>query len=117
MNRRGHMVVGALVGTGGYYLLCKALGIEPDVGELALCAVGGAALGCLHDVLEPALHPHHRALFHSIAVNGAATLALRKIWISPSLAPKQKALYVALGSACLSHACVDALTPMSLPLI
>jgi membrane-bound metal-dependent hydrolase YbcI (DUF457 family) len=111
------MAIGALVGAGGYYLLCKALDVKPDVGELVLCAAGGSVLGCLHDMLEPALHPGHRAFFHSIAVNGAAALALRRIWLSPPLSRKQKVLYVALGSACLSHPCMDALTPMGLPLI
>ena len=42
--------------------------------------LGGWVGGVLPDVLEPARHPHHRKLGHSVAAAGALTLARIAEW-------------------------------------
>lgn len=64
-NGRAHAIIGA--GIGGAAGLYAAQG-EPDYAQIlvALGAIfGGRAGGRTPDLLEPAIHPHHRDFFHS----------------------------------------------------
>jgi len=117
MNGREHAVVGAVIGGITYLGLCKLVDEKPDLGGLLLSIGAGAAVACLHDFLEPAVHPNHRALVHSLAVNGALGLGLRRLWLSAEGHPRQRILSMSLGLACLSHPALDAMTPKGLPLL
>lgn len=88
---------------------------------LGVAMVLGAVLGAkLPDILEPAVHSHHRAFFHSIAFAGGLIWAVKKLreW-EPTTAEHRL-----LKAACLgalvgygSHLALDATTPRSLPLL
>lgn len=75
----------------------------------------GAALGKLPDLIEPAVHTHHRQFFHSVVVAG-----MRKLyqWAPDDGFEKLvRAFLLVGGAAYLSHLALDALTSRSLPLV
>jgi inner membrane protein len=117
MNRGAHMIVGAAAGAGGYYLASKLFGFQPTWQGALTLGGAGALVACLPDILEPALHPRHRAFFHSVACNGGRALGLRHLARHRHLTPQQKIILMALGCSYLSHPLIDATTPMGLPLI
>jgi len=71
-------------------------------------------------MLEPASHPNHRQLFHSLAFAGVLGVAAHKLYTWEPDSPFDEAtrfvLLVGVG-AYLIHLLLDAGTPKSLPLI
>ncbi len=69
-DRRTHRVLGAGASVG---VAVIQWGEFPEIGKLlyglSACA-GGLVGGVLPDVLEPALHSHHRDVFHSLFAGG-----------------------------------------------
>lgn len=86
---------------------------------LLLAMAGSGIVGAkLPDILEPAIHSHHRAFFHSLVVAGGVAWAIRKILAWPRETPGQRLVRAtALGFAVgyVSHLALDALTPRGLP--
>ena len=117
MNRSGHAVAGAAIGGVAYLGFCKMADEQPALGEFLVAIAAGATLACLHDVLEPAVHPNHRALFHGLALNFAAAAGLRRLWRRPDIESHQKRLLISLGLAFLTHPVLDAMSPKGLPLL
>jgi membrane-bound metal-dependent hydrolase YbcI (DUF457 family) len=85
----------------------------------ASCA--GAVAGLAPDLLEPAIHPNHRAFFHSVGVALALGYAGKKTWdgVKKDGSPIEPLtiLVLALASGYGSHLTADFLTPKSLPLL
>ncbi len=80
----------------------------------------GALFGKLPDIIEPALHPHHRQFFHSKLVFTATTYGLYRTYhweVQTSLEKIIRGLLLIAGSAYLSHLVFDSITPRGLPLI
>ncbi|OIO56896.1 MAG: metal-dependent hydrolase [Alphaproteobacteria bacterium CG_4_10_14_0_2_um_filter_63_37] len=82
---------------------------------------GGVAVLCdtLPDFLEPALHPNHRAVFHSFALLAAGGFGLYKLheWEPETEGEKWlRVLGLAVGGAVAVHLLMDAKTPKGLPL-
>ena len=80
----------------------------------------GVALTNIPDLLEPAVHPHHRQFFHSVAfccLVGWGTYELYK-W-DPDEEWKKVIRFALLvgGGALIIHLALDAITKRSLPLI
>lgn len=74
----------------------------------------------LPEILEPALHPNHRAFFHSFLVFGGAALAVKALWDWKPESLNERRLRAALLGALVgycSHLGLDAFTSKSLPLI
>lgn len=94
---------------------------EEDRLLLGVLLIGGGLLGAkLPDILEPAIHSHHRKFFHSLVVAGGLAWAIRKVLSWPRDSREQRlmraaVLGIAIGYA--SHLALDAMTPRSLPLI
>jgi len=88
---------------------------------LGLALAGGGILGAkLPDVLEPAIHSHHRAFCHSLVVLGGAAWAIFKILEWPRDTPGQRLLRATTLGVLLgycSHLVLDSGTPRSIPLI
>ncbi len=85
-----------------------------------LLTAGAIAGSKLPDVLEPAIHSHHRAFFHSFVVLIGAAWAGRKLWDWRPQTPQQRQVRALLLGALIgycSHLGLDALTPRSLPVI
>lgn len=79
-----------------------------------------AALATLPDLLEPAMTPHHRQAFHSVALAAILGVAVYEAYQWEPETPLQEVLRaVALigGSAYLLHLAGDLLTAKGLPLI
>jgi len=117
MNRATHAMVGAVVGGAVYWGACKLLNHQPELGGLLLSAGLGAAAACLHDLLEPAIHPNHRSIVHGVALNGALAVGMRHLWLRAEAEPGQRALWASVALACLSHAALDVTTPKGLPFL
>lgn len=74
----------------------------------------------LPDVLEPALHPHHRQFFHSIAFAGLVGWGTYKVYQwkpEDSVDDILRFLLLVIGGAYLIHLALDAGTPRSLPIV
>ncbi len=97
--------------------------LEPnrDPSFKPLVGAGIAALCTnLPDLLEPAIHPHHREFFHSVAVVGLVGVAGYKLYTwKPNDDWGNVARFVLLvgAGAILVHLMMDAVTKRSLPLI
>jgi membrane-bound metal-dependent hydrolase YbcI (DUF457 family) len=84
-NGRTHFIAGAICGAVGSFVIQSRVHenkqLEP--GHLLLSTGTGAAASRLPDILEPAIHPNHRAFFHSFAFGAllgfGAVRAFKKI--------------------------------------
>jgi len=117
MNKLAHFAGGAVASAAGYYFGCKILGLEPTWPRALAFAGIGAGIGCLPDLLEPALHPWHRSLFHSVALNAGLAYGVRQLWRNPAVRAETKVALTALSVAYISHPLLDATTPRGLPLV
>lgn len=117
MNRPAHAIVGAAISSAVYVGTCKWLGRSVNPGTLLLAAALGGGAACLHDVLEPPIHPNHRGFVHSVVLTGAALAVVRRYWLQPDGDPGQRALWTSVALACLSHPLLDATTPKQLPFL
>lgn len=96
---------------------------SPDEERLLLgvAMILGALFGAkLPDILEPAIHSHHRAFCHSLVFAGGMVWAIKKLreW------KPETAEHRLLKAACLgalvgygSHLVLDASTPRGLPIV
>ena len=116
-NRSEHAGLGALVGLGTYAFLKWAQKEPMTLGGAIAYTAGGAAIACVPDILEPALHPNHRALFHSFATAGGIVYVNKAVLESLNISPEAKLGCVVASAAYLSHLGVDATTPRGLPII
>lgn len=117
MDSGKHMAVGGLVGFGGY-LLYKHLKQEPlSLAGAVLSLLGGAFVGLLPDLLEPATNPNHRSFFHSVALVLLLINANRKVWENDNLNEDQKLAMSIFSAAYGSHLVADSTTTKGLPLL
>lgn len=85
----------------------------------AIAGVVGATLTNLPDLLEPAIHPNHRAFFHSVVAGGLIAAGVHRAWYwtpETDLDRLLRGITLLVGSAYLCHLLLDALTAKSLPL-
>lgn len=85
-------------------------------GGVLLAGLGGIAAGCLPDVIEPALHPNHRATFHSAAAGSMFAFGGYKAFENGNLDEDARLTALVLSSAYVSHLILDAATPKSIPI-
>jgi membrane-bound metal-dependent hydrolase YbcI (DUF457 family) len=112
-----HAAAGAIVGL-GIYALFKYIRNERWTLEGALASTAaGAVFACLPDIIEPALHPNHRGLFHSCAAIGAISYASERIVGSVGLTQDARMGVSVFSAAYISHLLIDAMTPKGLPLL
>ena len=115
-----HSVVGFGVGVA----LAAHEGKQSEGGQppLGLLTCGGLAAFAtrLPDVLEPAIHPHHRQFFHSIAFAAlVGKLSYDAYRWQPETDGQElvRHLLILAGSAYLAHLALDLGTARGLPLI
>lgn len=92
---------------------------ENTAAPLAHATVAGM-LGTLPDVLEPAIHPHHRQFFHSLTFAALLGYGLHRLYrweTETELQQALKTLGLIAGGAYLVHLLMDATTAKSLPVI
>ena len=97
---------------------------EDRAGKHTLAPLGGSILAAictnLPDILEPAINPHHRQIFHSFAFAVLIAVGMHKLtqWKPEESADKLvKASLLIIGGAYLTHLALDACTSRSLPLV
>ena len=116
-NGREHAAAAAaVVGIGYAYLEYKRHG---RITLRPFLAAGVAAIATsLPDVLEPAVHPHHRQFFHSVALAGLLGHAMQLTyeWTPHTDGDRLlKEAILVVGTAYGIHLVKDAGTPRSLP--
>ena len=85
--------------------------------------VGGTAsalFASLPDTIEPAVHPHHRQFFHSVAFAGLIGYGLHRAYDWKPETDGQELLRIAtllVGSAYLLHLAADLFTARSIPVL
>ncbi|WP_456417133.1 metal-dependent hydrolase [Thiolapillus sp.] len=115
-NGATHTAVGALTG------LAMAVGGNRSKGEdfNPLLAIGtSTAFAKLPDLIEPAIHPHHRQFFHSIGFLVMIGCGLKKVydWQPDGQAERiLRFLTLCAGAGYISHLVLDGFTPRFLPL-
>jgi membrane-bound metal-dependent hydrolase YbcI (DUF457 family) len=116
MNAREHIVGGMIATTITYLTASAALG-EPATPEGLLTAgMLGVPTGLALDLLEPAIHPHHRGPVHStVALAGLVALA-NKTWTDLATPPVTRIWSLVVLAGIGSHHLLDATTPRGLPL-
>lgn len=104
-------------------VLLSALESHNEKHRLVHPVVGGAlsaSIASLPDMIEPAIHPHHRQFFHSILFAMLVGYGVYKAYKWEPETPLKELLRIIAvigGSAYLLHLAADSLTKRSLPLI
>ncbi len=92
-----------------------------DWKELLLHSLYGTAAGViggvLPDVLEPALHSHHRKICHGMGALALSTIGATRAGKHPGLNPHLKTAAIAGCIGYGSHLVLDASTPRGIPLL
>ncbi len=123
MNRKTHLVGGA-VGAGlAVWQFCEKQGIQLDPSIALIATAGGLAGGRLPDLLEPARHPNHRQLGHSVSVGATLIALIPKLtddeqcpqWLRDNAA--LRIFCISLIGGYLSHLLLDSMTKKGLPLL
>lgn len=117
-NALTHQTVAALA-VGGWIAQLEAKERKKTIAPLAGAALA-TMLTNLPDMLEPAIHPHHRQFFHSLAFAGLIGLGLCKLYEWETKTDQEKLLRFCLlvaGGSYLIHLAMDACTRRSLPLL
>jgi membrane-bound metal-dependent hydrolase YbcI (DUF457 family) len=98
--------------------------LEAKERKKTMAPLGGATLAFmstnLPDMLEPAIHPHHRQFFHSLAFVGLIGLGMYKLYEWETKTSQEEFLKFCLlvvGGSYLIHLAMDACTSRSLPLL
>ncbi len=117
-NALAHRTVAALV-TG-----VAILHTEAKEGKQTLAPVAGSILAAictnLPDKLEPAIHPHHRQFFHSVAfatLIGGGMYKLYQWETETEMEQLLKCCLLVAGGSYLIHLAMDSCTRRSLPLL
>ena len=81
-NGNTHKSAGAVIGTITYLAIkndCQQKE-QVDLGELILSTGVGVSTSRLPDILEPAIHPNHRAFYHSLAFGSVVGFVGVQAW-------------------------------------
>lgn len=119
MRAKGHQALNFTVTLVGLLAMKNRPGVRP-LPNPAIAASLSAVLATLPDILEPAVNPHHRQGFHSVALAVILGIGVYEAyWWEPDT-PTQEALRslaIVGGSAYLLHLVGDMLTAKGLPLV
>lgn len=118
-NLKQHLAIGAVAGAGTYLAMCHYYERKPCWGEALTCVGVGLVGGALPDALEPAVHPNHRAICHSLALGtGMTKIALAKCSRANGVWDEFDKILVAVAVVSyLSHLVADGCTPKGLPIL
>lgn len=116
-NKGEHFVLGAIVSGGAFILYKKYMGESIDPNQLVGYSLIGGAFALLPDMLEPAISPTHRGLFHSIILGLGIINANQRTFSREEMDELKKCLMLVSSAGYGSHLLADAQTPAGLPLI
>lgn len=115
MNASEHMIGGAITTSLAYLLVSSAVGEAPTMGGLLTAALIGVPTGLLLDVIEPAIHPHHRGPAHSMLAFGGIIAAANGLWSDSTVTQANKVWGLVALAGIGSHHVLDSSTPRGLP--
>ncbi len=116
-DTKTHALIAGVAGVGAYAVYCHRNAQEIrflDAVTSGLIAVVG---GLAPDLLEPAIHPNHRSLFHSLAAGTALIHGTNEVQSNDRITDAAKLILVLLVVGYVSHLIADALTPKGLPVL
>jgi len=116
-NSNVHFVVGAGVSAVVYLGFCRCTNRKATVWGVLGASLAGAVVASVPDLLEPAVHPNHRAFFHSLAALGLSAWAGLSTPGDPRFSQDDKLAVLLVSLAYVSHLILDGFTPRSLPLV
>ncbi len=103
------------MGAAAWLVYCELSDRPINLFETLIAAGIGAIGGLVPDLLEPAVHPNHRAFFHSYAAGGLLAVANDHLSRNRDIEPTVRAA-LHLGSVGFaSHLWADAGTTKGLP--
>jgi len=118
-NYKGHLIAGAITG-GSVDIVRKIIENKPlelqDIAMLSIQVCVGSVGGLIPDKIEPAIHPHHRKFFHSVAMILLIGGGLYYLWKTDKVPEWVKWTGTALGTAYGLHLLIDGFTPAGLPI-
>jgi membrane-bound metal-dependent hydrolase YbcI (DUF457 family) len=112
MKRPEHACYGAVAG-----VICTVV-MKPQFTfvELSGAIIVGRIAALLPDMFEPAYHPNHRALFHSLLLAGIVIYGKDRLCDLLNFTSNQRFWYNLFLIGYGTHLVLDALTPKGLPL-
>ena len=116
-NFKTHSLFGKGMGALGYFLWKKIRKEPINLGGLLGASMGAGLIAVLPDILEPAIHPNHRALFHSLVAGVIIEEIARRKLKSPYISPNEKIFWLIFALGYGSHLFLDALTKKGLPIL
>jgi inner membrane protein len=129
-NRKEHMEAGAWTATGFAFVanvIAQAERKRQDpsyqfnplecVGVSVAAHFVGRFAGQLPDLLEPAFHPGHRDLFHSVGFGALIVAGASKLNKNSQLASNAKFVVNTAAAAYISHLVLDGATPAGIPIL
>lgn len=102
------------------YLAGRPVEQQKGIAHPIVGGVASALLASLPDAIEPAIHPHHRQFFHSLAFAGLVSYGLHRTYHWKPETDGQDLLRLVtllVGSAYLLHLAVDLFTARSIPVL
>jgi inner membrane protein len=116
MNASEHMIGGAIATSLTYLLVSSAAGEAPTMEGLLTAALVGVPTGLLLDLVEPAIHPHHRGPAHSVLAFGGLVAVANGLWSDGTVTQTNKVWGLVALAGIGSHHVLDSSTPRGLPL-
>jgi membrane-bound metal-dependent hydrolase YbcI (DUF457 family) len=117
MNKSQHMVAGSLVAAGTYLALTYGQNEQPTMKGFLFSLGGGAIVGILPDIIEPAADCNHRGFFHSLTLAALLGVVFSKQNSDNGIENNIKLIFGVITSAYVSHIALDSITPRGLPLL
>ncbi len=117
MNASQHMIAGMITTSATYLIAARALGEPATIEGLTIAAIIGIPTGLALDLIEPAVHPGHRGLAHSVVSLAGITKLANNTWGDATTASAAKLWTVVILAGVISHFALDATTKRSLPLL
>jgi membrane-bound metal-dependent hydrolase YbcI (DUF457 family) len=115
-NAKAHFLGGIAAGVATGLLTDDKSGVIPRTALATLASSAGAKLP---DLLEPAIHPNHRAKFHSLMTLAVVGYGTKQFFEWRPTDPLERAIRIVLlglSGGYTSHLFMDMGTPKSLPL-
>lgn len=119
MRAAAHAVIGGAA-SAAVVLAIKAHYPHARLPHPAFAGVVGAIAACLPDFLEPATHPGHRQLCHSVAFAAFIVVTQKAVYEwRPETRTQEvlRDLILSIGLGYLSHLAADATTATGVPLL
>ena len=117
MNRPQHMLAGSLTAASIYLALTHSYNEKSTLKGFIYSLGGGALVGVLPDLIEPATSGNHRGFFHSLTFATLLGYIFYKRHSNENIGNAMKIFFGVIGSAYGSHLALDSMTPRRLPLL